>query len=206
MAGQRARAAERDRAGGGDGAGDADRCEEDLPAWVRGVEEAAPAVIAAERPAPESRGDTPVEGDNPAGIRRKVDEYEARILQEALDAAGWSRRAAAERLGMPVRTLSYRMKRLGLRRRRDAHRTLAALPQNSTGTAAGPRSSVTSVHSIASFGTASASRGSLRSSVDRVTAASIRASIAPRQKWIPLPKAICRFGERPTSKRFGSGN
>ncbi|MGK4002081.1 sigma 54-interacting transcriptional regulator [Sorangium sp. So ce1036] len=90
--------------------------EEDLPAWVRGVEEEAPAVVVAERPAPARQGDTPVEGDNPAGIRRKVDEYEARILQEALDAAGWSRRAAAELLGMPVRTLSYRMKRLGLRR------------------------------------------------------------------------------------------
>jgi transcriptional regulator with GAF, ATPase, and Fis domain len=56
------------------------------------------------------------EGEDPAGVRGRVNGYEARILREVLEASGWSRKAAAKRLGMPVRTLSYRMKRLGLRR------------------------------------------------------------------------------------------
>ncbi|MGK3997196.1 sigma 54-interacting transcriptional regulator [Sorangium sp. So ce1024] len=92
---------------------------EDLPARVRGEAAAPRAVAASEIPASATGSDPPPvedEGQDPAGVRGRVDEYEARILREALEASGWSRKAAAERLGMPVRTLSYRMKRLGLRR------------------------------------------------------------------------------------------
>jgi DNA-binding NtrC family response regulator len=42
--------------------------------------------------------------------------YEAHLLQEALCATGWNRSEAAKRLGIPVRTLSYRMKVLGLKK------------------------------------------------------------------------------------------
>ncbi|MDC0749245.1 sigma 54-interacting transcriptional regulator [Polyangium mundeleinium] len=92
--------------------------EEDLPARVRGAERPARAAVEWEGPAPTRTADAPVEGEgeDPAGVRERVEGYEATILREALEASGWSRKAAAERLGIPVRTLSYRMKRLGLRR------------------------------------------------------------------------------------------
>ncbi|KYF93010.1 Fis family transcriptional regulator [Sorangium cellulosum] len=55
---------------------------------------------------PSELEDTPVRG--------KVQQYEAKILRDTLEAAGWSRTEAAKRLGIPVRTLSYRMKVLGV--------------------------------------------------------------------------------------------
>ncbi|AGP32050.1 acetoacetate metabolism regulatory protein AtoC [Sorangium cellulosum So0157-2] len=62
-------------------------------------------------PAPE---EAPAEAGRPA--RGKVQQYEAKLLHDTLEAAGWSRAEAARRLGMPVRTLSYRMKVLGVKR------------------------------------------------------------------------------------------
>ncbi|UQA57519.1 sigma 54-interacting transcriptional regulator [Polyangium aurulentum] len=59
-------------------------------------------------PSPEPPG---VEG---AAVRGKVQQYEAKILRDTLEAAGWNRNEAAKRLGIPVRTLSYRMKVLGV--------------------------------------------------------------------------------------------
>jgi DNA-binding NtrC family response regulator len=55
----------------------------------------------------------PAQADPPEA-RKQVRDYEANILQEVLAATGWNRTEAAKRLGMPVRTLSYRMKVLGL--------------------------------------------------------------------------------------------
>jgi DNA-binding NtrC family response regulator len=49
-------------------------------------------------------------------IRGTVRDYEASKLREALEAAGWNRSEAAQKLGIPVRTLSYRMKVLGLKK------------------------------------------------------------------------------------------
>jgi len=49
-------------------------------------------------------------------VRGKVNEYEMKILRETLEASGWNRAEAARRLGMPVRTLSYRMKVLGIQK------------------------------------------------------------------------------------------
>jgi len=48
-------------------------------------------------------------------IRGSVRHYEASKLREALEAAGWNRSKAAQALEIPVRTLSYRMKVLGLK-------------------------------------------------------------------------------------------
>ncbi|WP_437962990.1 sigma 54-interacting transcriptional regulator (plasmid) [Sorangium sp. So ce119] len=62
-------------------------------------------------PAPEEAA---AEGGAPA--RGMVQQYEARLLHNTLEAAGWNRAEAARRLGMPVRTLSYRMKVLGVKR------------------------------------------------------------------------------------------
>ncbi|XXX82515.1 sigma 54-interacting transcriptional regulator [Sorangium sp. So ce134] len=56
----------------------------------------------------------PLSGVDSAPVRGKVQQYEAKILRDTLEAAGWSRTEAAKRLGIPVRTLSYRMKVLGL--------------------------------------------------------------------------------------------
>ncbi|WP_437905977.1 helix-turn-helix domain-containing protein [Sorangium sp. So ce327] len=42
--------------------------------------------------------------------------HEAKLLQDMLETAGWNRTEAARRLGIPVRTLSYRMKVLGVKR------------------------------------------------------------------------------------------
>ncbi len=47
-------------------------------------------------------------------VREEVRQYEAHKLRTALEEAGWNRSEAARRLDMPVRTLSYRMKVLGL--------------------------------------------------------------------------------------------
>lgn len=48
--------------------------------------------------------------------REKVQQFEARMLRETLESTGWSRAAAAKKLGMAVRTLSYRLKVLGVKK------------------------------------------------------------------------------------------
>ncbi|WP_437585371.1 sigma 54-interacting transcriptional regulator [Sorangium sp. So ce1000] len=48
-------------------------------------------------------------------VRGAVQQYEAKLVRDALEATGWSRAEAASRLGIPVRTLSYRMKILGIK-------------------------------------------------------------------------------------------
>jgi transcriptional regulator with GAF, ATPase, and Fis domain len=52
----------------------------------------------------------------PEQAREKVQQFEARMLQEALAATGWNQAKAARKLGMPVRTLSYRLKVLGVKK------------------------------------------------------------------------------------------
>ncbi len=66
--------------------------EEDLPARLRDPPRAAPAA----------------EGTNE--LRARVQEVEARVIAEALAASGWNQSEAARRLGMPIRTLSYKAK------------------------------------------------------------------------------------------------
>ncbi|XXT20082.1 sigma 54-interacting transcriptional regulator [Sorangium sp. So ce429] len=100
---------------------------EDLPPRVREAERAAdperasdPGRISAlpdsgaRSAAPSAPEENRAEAGGPA--RGKVQQYEATLLYDTLEAAGWSRAEAARRLGMPVRTLSYRMKVLGVKR------------------------------------------------------------------------------------------
>ncbi|RKG59478.1 FHA domain-containing protein [Corallococcus sp. AB011P] len=79
----------------------------DLPARVQ----------AAGAPRPPAAPPVPGPGQEaPDPARERVRDYEARLVQEALIATGWNRTEAAKRLGIPVRTLSYRMKVLGLKK------------------------------------------------------------------------------------------
>lgn len=80
---------------------------EALPARVR-TGERRPEAAAGKSSAPEAPG--------PEQARDKVQQFEARMLQEALAAAGWNRAEAARKLGMAVRTLSYRLKVLGVKK------------------------------------------------------------------------------------------
>jgi DNA-binding NtrC family response regulator len=64
---------------------------------------------------PSSRGSGEAASE-PSKVRGKVQEYEAQILRDALVAAGWNRAEAAQKLGIPVRTLSYRMKVHGMKK------------------------------------------------------------------------------------------
>jgi DNA-binding NtrC family response regulator len=64
-------------------------------------------------PVLEDRGEEP--GERPK-VRSKVQHYEAQLLRETLVASGWNRTEAAQKLGIPVRTLSYRMKVLGVKK------------------------------------------------------------------------------------------
>ena len=73
---------------------------------------------AADASIPPSRGADGNDLPESAAVRGRVHEYEAQIIRDALEATGWKRADAAARLGLPVRTLSYRMKVLGVARGR----------------------------------------------------------------------------------------
>jgi transcriptional regulator with GAF, ATPase, and Fis domain len=53
-----------------------------------------------------------------APARDKLQQYEGKLLRDTLEATEWNRAEAAQRLGMPIRTLSYRMKVLGIKKPR----------------------------------------------------------------------------------------
>ncbi|WP_224365600.1 sigma 54-interacting transcriptional regulator [Hyalangium versicolor] len=79
----------------------------DLPVRVRSGE---PRPDASPSPA------SSLAAQEPAQARAKVQQFEAQVLQEALASTGWNRAEAAKKLGMAVRTLSYRLKVLGLKK------------------------------------------------------------------------------------------
>ena len=56
--------------------------------------------------------DTPASGD----LKASLQQYEAGLIRGALERAGWNRTEAAAALGLPVRTLSHKMKKLGVER------------------------------------------------------------------------------------------
>ncbi|WP_164015008.1 sigma 54-interacting transcriptional regulator [Pyxidicoccus trucidator] len=85
----------------------------DLP--VR-VQAAGAAERPASAPAPPGLAAPGLEREDAAPARKQMRGYEAQLLQEALVATGWNRSEAAKRLGIPVRTLSYRMKVHGLKK------------------------------------------------------------------------------------------
>ncbi|WPB78335.1 sigma 54-interacting transcriptional regulator [Archangium violaceum] len=85
----------------------------DLPARVRAPRAAE---LPVSGPAPAEGGAASPRTEGAVQARRQVRGYETRILQEALVSTNWNRSEAAKRLGIPVRTLSYRMKVLGLKK------------------------------------------------------------------------------------------
>ncbi|MEO5728930.1 MAG: helix-turn-helix domain-containing protein, partial [Byssovorax sp.] len=94
--------------------------EEDLPARVRAATSASPPSAPFPPPPPSSVGATlpPPVGDTAvfADMRAQMAEYETKRIQETLEATGWNQSEAARRLGMPIRTLSYKVKALGLKK------------------------------------------------------------------------------------------
>ena len=82
---------------------------EDLPARVVAASGLIPAMNKGPGPdaAPLDSGDK---------HRTRVQQYEAQVITEALRAARWSRPLAAERLGMPLRTLRHKIKALGIKK------------------------------------------------------------------------------------------
>jgi len=56
----------------------------------------------------------------PGPVRARMQGYESNLMRQALEASHWNRNQAAKELGIPVRTLSYRMKVLGLKRPGEA--------------------------------------------------------------------------------------
>ena len=49
-------------------------------------------------------------------LRARLHEYEASTIREMLESVGWNQSEAARRLGMPIRTLSNKVKALGIKR------------------------------------------------------------------------------------------
>jgi len=87
--------------------------EADLPARVREVKPGPTSPPAPPTtPPPRPDGDDAGIGD----LRTRLHDYEALILFETLEAAGWNQSEAARRLGMPIRTLSHKVKVLGLKK------------------------------------------------------------------------------------------
>jgi DNA-binding NtrC family response regulator len=91
---------------------------EDLPTRVRGAR------VHADRHSEQGRGSDPellspqpaAVVEDAAPVRGKVQQFEAKIVRDALEATGWNRAEAAKMLDIPVRTLSYRMKVLGIKK------------------------------------------------------------------------------------------
>lgn len=82
-----------------------------------------PPPVPSSPPGPPSAGPPPPTdsspGDEaPAGgdLRSHLQAYEAQILFETLQATGWNQSEAARRLGVPIRTLSHKVKAFGLKK------------------------------------------------------------------------------------------
>ena len=81
----------------------------DLPAYLRApTEEEGP--IAVEAPPASPSGED---------LRTQLQRHEAQLIAQALRAAGGKRAAAAQALGIPLRTLAHRIQLLGIRERPD---------------------------------------------------------------------------------------
>jgi DNA-binding NtrC family response regulator len=97
--------------------------EADLPAKVRGSR-ANPAAIASPLALDEAqRGDDALPLSTPpdsAGgdLKLRLQEYESQLILDTLLSTGWNQTEAAKRLGMPVRTLAYKIKTFGITRPR----------------------------------------------------------------------------------------
>ena len=89
---------------------------QDLPRKVVGATAApsaeAPGPTPARPPGPPLPGDPSGEGE----LRRQVQQYEAQVIRETLRAVRWKRAEAARLLKMPLRTLAYKIKMLGIKK------------------------------------------------------------------------------------------
>jgi two-component system response regulator FlrC len=63
---------------------------------------------------PELQAKLLIEGDWPGSVREPANELEREAIERALALVGGNRRAAAERLGIGLRTLYDKLKRYGL--------------------------------------------------------------------------------------------
>jgi DNA-binding NtrC family response regulator len=90
---------------------------EDLPERLQALhsDSSAPRTVSGAH-APESPRPTMPEPEEEWSFRERLQRYEASLLREALQRVGWNQTEAAKRIGLPPRTLAYRMKLLGLRR------------------------------------------------------------------------------------------
>ncbi len=93
---------------------------EDLPEKIRelGAPIDQPSQLAAQEP---SSNAEPPDGDpeHAVDLKGELRKREAELIVEMLQRTDWDRVKAAALLGLPVRTLSYRMQALGVRRRDD---------------------------------------------------------------------------------------
>ena len=59
----------------------------------------------------------PGQGQQPTNIKSALDQVEAQLLVDALEANGWNQSQTARALGMPRRTLVYKLRRYGIRKK-----------------------------------------------------------------------------------------
>jgi DNA-binding NtrC family response regulator len=85
---------------------------EDLPERVRCRETATGAGAADGEGAPGAD----IDSDSGLDIKTRVQRFEARLIIEALRVTGWNQSQAAEKLGMPRRTLVHKLRAYGIRR------------------------------------------------------------------------------------------
>jgi two-component system response regulator AtoC len=95
----------------------------DLPPWIQSPREG----VKQSNDPPPGGGDsaneeTPITLPPPESLtefRERVQQYEKRLLVQVLRATSWNRSAAAQRLGMPLRTLSHKIRVLGIKKSDD---------------------------------------------------------------------------------------
>jgi DNA-binding NtrC family response regulator len=84
--------------------------EQDLPERVRGARASEPPS------APEVDDPSCDAPPDDAGLKARLQRYEVDLIVQALRDAGWNQTAAAQALGMPLRTLVHKIKTLGIRK------------------------------------------------------------------------------------------
>ncbi|MBW2454832.1 MAG: sigma 54-interacting transcriptional regulator [Deltaproteobacteria bacterium] len=88
---------------------------DDLPERVRATGLASPPLASVDESAGEAEPELPRD-ESPVGLKDRLQRVEAELILDALRAAGWDRRKAAEALGLALRTLSHKMKTHGIKR------------------------------------------------------------------------------------------
>jgi DNA-binding NtrC family response regulator len=92
---------------------------EDLPERVRGLA-AAPATPARSTESTGEDQGAPDHPDHPElgeiNLQQELQRYETELILRALERADWNRKRAAEKLGLPLRTLGRRMQAFGIKR------------------------------------------------------------------------------------------